>query len=102
MKNVPAQSRVPWAALGLIFTFAAATRAAYLVAYRSFDPFYFIPLMDAARYDRWGRAIARGEIFEPGAFYQAPLYPYFVGALYASFGARPLVVYVAQMILGLL
>jgi 4-amino-4-deoxy-L-arabinose transferase-like glycosyltransferase len=97
----PAPSKQTPRSLALVLAFAALTRVAYLLAYSSFDPFYAVPIVDAARYDLWGKAIAAGETFEAGAFYQAPLYPYFIGTLYRVFGARPLAVYVAQMLAGL-
>jgi Flp pilus assembly protein TadD len=83
-----------------VLAFAALTRAAYLVGYQRADPFFSIPIMDAQRYDLWGRAIAAGQRFEDGAYYQAPLYPHFVGALYAVFGGQRVAVYAAQLLAG--
>jgi 4-amino-4-deoxy-L-arabinose transferase-like glycosyltransferase len=87
--------------LWLILVFAATARVLYFLTFRAFDPYYVVPIMDAARYHRWARAIAAGQPFEPGPFYQAPLYPYFMGALYAVFGPHPHVAYIAQMVMGL-
>src|SRR5262245_9220636 len=53
-------------------------------------------LHDAARYDAWGRAFAAGRAFETGAFSQAPLYPWLVGAIYAIAGPRPAAVMALQ------
>jgi tetratricopeptide (TPR) repeat protein len=95
----PAERRIPWPLL-LVLAYAVLSRAAYLAAYLSIDPFASVPLMDAARYDEWARTIAHGASFESGPFYQAPLYPYLLGTLYALAGLRPWAAYVAQMTAG--
>jgi len=46
-------------------------------------PFFETLLGDAHGYDAWARRIAAGDLVGQGAFYQAPLYAYFLGALYA-------------------
>lgn len=38
---------------------------------------------DGAAYDEWAQRIAAGEWLGKGVFYQAPLYPYFLGILHA-------------------
>src|SRR5689334_22105292 len=95
----PARRRLPWPLL-LVLAYAVLSRAAYLAAYLAVDPFASVPLMDAARYDEWARAIAHGTAFEAGPFYQAPLYPGLLGALYTLAGPRPWAAYVAQMLAG--
>ena len=47
---------------------------------------------DARVYDAWAREIAGGDLVGREVFYQAPLYPYVVGAVYTGFGAEPLAV----------
>jgi 4-amino-4-deoxy-L-arabinose transferase-like glycosyltransferase len=44
------------------------------------------PLIDADYNDALGEALSRGEGFPPGPFWQPPLYPTLLGALYAIFG----------------
>jgi len=44
------------------------------------------PLIDADYNDALGEALSRGEEFPPGPFWQPPLYPILLGALYATFG----------------
>ena len=84
-----------------VLAFAVLTRLAYLADFRD-DAFYEVLLADAARYDRWAQAIAAGREFEPGAYYQAPLYPYLLGALYRVVGPSLAAVYAVQMALGVL
>src|SRR5262245_6979622 len=49
-------------------------------------PFYDLLLGDAAAYDTWARTIAYGNWIGDKVFYQAPLYPYFLAALYVVVG----------------
>ena len=53
-------------------------------------------------YDEWARRIAEGEWLGTDVFYQAPLYPYFLGAIYALLGRDLFVVRVCQAIVGAL
>jgi len=64
------------------------------------SPFFDTLLGDARAYDEWARRIAAGEWIGREVFYQAPLYPYFLGTLYAIFGRDLTTVRVAQAILG--
>jgi hypothetical protein len=48
-----------------------------------------------------GRALWE-QWYDPKRFYQAPLYPYMVGAIYRLFGPQPLAVFILQGLLGLL
>lgn len=92
------RSRTPSGALVAILAAALLLRLAHLAAVAD-DPFVAHPVMDSQEYDRWAWAIAAGE--EPaGAFFQAPLYPYLVGALYALFGRELLAVHLLQVAAG--
>ena len=55
---------------------------------------------DAQSYHAWAAEIAAGNWIGTGVFYQAPLYPYFLGAVYAVLGQDPLVVRACQAVLG--
>ncbi|MGQ0733151.1 MAG: tetratricopeptide repeat protein [Acidobacteriota bacterium] len=55
---------------------------------------------DARSYDAWARALAAGDWLGRDVFYQAPLYPYWLGALYALFGRDLVLVRVAQAVVG--
>ena len=57
---------------------------------------------DSRGYDAWAQQLAAGDWIGRDVFYQAPLYPYFVGVVYALFGHDLLVVRVIQALLGAL
>lgn len=63
-------------------------------------PFSSVLLGDAASYDKWAQSIAAGNWLGVGVFYQAPLYPYFLGALYSLFGRDLGLVRICQAFLG--
>jgi tetratricopeptide (TPR) repeat protein len=64
------------------------------------SPFFDVLMGDARRYDSWATEIAAGDVIGRGVFYQAPLYPYFLGALYAIAGRSLLMARVCQAALG--
>ena len=54
------------------------------------DTLFFSVLMgDSRGYDAWARQIAAGDWIGRDVFYQAPLYPYFLGVIYARLRSRP-------------
>jgi tetratricopeptide (TPR) repeat protein len=59
-------------------------------------PFFDVLMGDARGYDAWARQIAAGDWVGQNVFYQAPLYPYFLGSLYAIAGHSLLMVRVCQ------
>jgi len=62
---------------------------------------FFSALMgDSRGYDTWARDIAAGAWIGKDVFYQAPLYPYFLGVIYALTGRDLLIVRVVQALLG--
>jgi 4-amino-4-deoxy-L-arabinose transferase-like glycosyltransferase len=63
-------------------------------------PFFSVPMGDARGYDTWARQLAAGDWIGTEVFYQAPLYPYFLGAVYSMFGGDLLIVRVVQANLG--
>ena len=65
-------------------------------------PFFTHLLGDARGYDTWAQRLAAGDWLGSGVFYQAPLYPYLLGALYALFGRDLLVVHLVQAVVGAL
>ena len=64
------------------------------------SPFFDVLLGDARRYDAWAMQIASGDWIGQDVFYQAPLYPYFLGSLYAIAGRSLLMVRVWQAVIG--
>lgn len=95
----PARAPVRWPP-GILVTaglvLAAVIRLGHWWAVRAL-PFVGELVMDSQEYDRWARVLAGGGWFGREAFFQAPFYPYLVGALYSVAGARPAVVYLAQI-----
>ncbi|MBI4831783.1 MAG: glycosyltransferase family 39 protein [Candidatus Lindowbacteria bacterium] len=68
-----------------IFFLALAIRVAYLNEIRD-NPFFNHLMIDENAYDQWAQRIARGEWLGQEIFYQDPLYPYLLGAVYSVFG----------------
>jgi tetratricopeptide (TPR) repeat protein/4-amino-4-deoxy-L-arabinose transferase-like glycosyltransferase len=63
-------------------------------------PFFTVLVGDSRAYDEWAQEIARGDWIGHSVFYQAPLYPYFLGAIYSIAGRHLLVVRICQAIVG--
>jgi tetratricopeptide (TPR) repeat protein len=82
-----------------VFAAALLLRLAYLADLRH-APFFRDPQMDALFHDQWARRLAAGDWIGTGAFFRAPLYPYFLGALYAFFGPDYLLVRIVQFAIG--
>ncbi len=57
-------------------------------------------LGDSRGYDEWAVRIAAGDWVGHDVFYQAPLYPYFLGVIYATLGRDLMIVRVVQILLG--
>src|SRR5262245_38493806 len=66
-------------ALAVIAGFALVVRLIYLWQIRD-APFFTLLMGDSKGYDEWARRIAAGDWIGSDVFYQAPLYPYFMGA----------------------
>ena len=83
----------------LIFIVAFVVRAVYLwQAGRA--PEFALLVGDSVTYDQWASRIAGGDWLGSSVFYQAPLYPYFLGVLYTLFGRDLLIVRLVQIALG--
>ena len=65
-----------------IFLLAFALRHIYLMAFAK-TPFFFHLFIDEEAYHTAAQAIARGDLYGRGVFYQDPLYPYLLGGIYA-------------------
>jgi tetratricopeptide (TPR) repeat protein/4-amino-4-deoxy-L-arabinose transferase-like glycosyltransferase len=90
-------------------SFAAAAFATFFLALilRIFHlwqirraPFFAVLMGDSRGYDLWAQRIAGGDWLGTDVFYQAPLYPYFLGTIYALAGRDLLIVRLAQAIVG--
>jgi tetratricopeptide (TPR) repeat protein len=71
-------------------------RLAYWLSVRE-APFIARLAMDSREYDRWALELAAGRTASPGAFFQAPLYPYLLAALYRLVGHYLDAVYLLQI-----
>jgi tetratricopeptide (TPR) repeat protein len=83
-----------------ILLFALTIRAGHLADYRH-SPAFVAPLIDAQVYDRLARRVAQagpGVLETP--FYQPPLYPLLLGAVYASAEGHPMAPRIFQSLLG--
>jgi tetratricopeptide (TPR) repeat protein len=66
----------------------------------SATPFATVLMGDALSYDTWARGLADGAWWGTEVFYQAPLYPYLLGVVYALTGADPMHARLVQALLG--
>ncbi len=90
--------RRPW----LLFLIALAVRLVYLAGI-SDAPYFDVPLVDGANYFGTAEAIAAGDLLGGSrAFWQPPLYPYFLALLLSLFGPRMVWIYLVQAIVGAL
>jgi tetratricopeptide (TPR) repeat protein len=84
----------------LLWVAAFVIRMVYLYQIMR-TPGFDLLLGDAVTYDSWASQIANGDWIGKGVFYQAPLYPYFLGVIYSLVGGRDLlVVRLVQAVLG--
>ncbi|HXG89638.1 MAG TPA: tetratricopeptide repeat protein [Vicinamibacterales bacterium] len=89
-----------WSAL-CVFLTALAIRVVHVWQMR--DTLYLTVLMgDSRGYDAWAQRLAGGDWVGSEVFYQAPLYPYFLGLIYALVGRDLLIVRLVQASIGAL
>jgi tetratricopeptide (TPR) repeat protein len=74
-------------------------RLAHVWQIRS-SPFFDTLVGDARGYDSWASQIAAGDWIGHGVFYQAPLYPYFLGVIYSIAGRDLFLVRICQAAIG--
>ncbi len=99
-----AWARVPWAgrvpgSVAAVFAVALAVRLLALAQLRG-TAWNDVLLGDAAHFDAWGLRLAQGQSDRGTVFFQAPLYPYLLGALYKVFGHVPDLVRALQCVGG--
>ena len=87
--------------LFVILALALSLRVAHWWDVRE-DPFFAHLVMDSEEYDRWASEIAEGDWLGSEVFFQAPLYPYFLGGVYTIFGHSLDAVYLIQILFSLL
>ncbi|HUV35897.1 MAG TPA: glycosyltransferase family 39 protein, partial [Patescibacteria group bacterium] len=84
-----------------IFIAALAIRLVYL-GEMSDSPTYRVPIIDAENYDTIARTIAFGGEINEKLFWQGPLYPLFLAAVYKISAGSIMAAKVAQLVLGAL
>lgn len=83
----------------IIFAVAFFLRIIHIWQLKS-TPFFDTLLGDANGYDLWAQRLAGGDWIGRDVFYQAPLYPYFLGSVYAIVGRDLLTVRIIQALIG--
>jgi 4-amino-4-deoxy-L-arabinose transferase-like glycosyltransferase len=96
ISRASARSRL---ALLAILALSFVVRVVYVVQSRH-SPAFEQPSMDALYHLDWARAFAAGKDFQPGPFFRAPLYPWFLGILLRLFGEDLLAVRLVQAAIG--
>ena len=91
------QGRLKW--MIVIFAAAFSLRLLYLFQIQSIPLFYLLA-GDGRTYDEWAQRIAAGDWLGQGVFYQAPLYPYFLGVLQHVVGHNLWAIRAIQAALG--
>ena len=94
-QRLPADTLWFW----IIFGCAFLIRLVYLIEIDSIPLFYHLA-GDGRTYDEWGQRIAAGDWLGQGVFYQAPLYPYFLGVLQIILGHNLWLIRLIQIALG--
>ncbi len=89
-------------ALASILLGALALRLLQLQQIHRNDPFFALPAVDGKVYHEWALALAGGDWLGREVFFLGPLYPYFLGVLYAlaPAGQEILTAKLVQSLLG--
>jgi tetratricopeptide (TPR) repeat protein len=82
-----------------IFLVSLTVRLVHLFQIRR-APFFALLMGDARSYHVWAERLAAGDWIGGEVFYQAPLYPYFLGLVYSLAGQSPTIVRLCQAIIG--
>jgi len=77
-----------WVGLLLLLGLAFVPRFVAQAQYELEHPNANAPVIDERSYDAWGREIAAGDWLGDEVFFQEPLYPYFLGAVYSAVGTE--------------
>lgn len=89
----------PWRRRLILLALAFVLRVSYLIWVQG-NPFFNSPVVDAQTYDEQAQQILKGIWSDGDAFWQPPLYPYFLAGLYALVGRNFLWVKLIQALLG--
>ncbi|MHC4832093.1 MAG: glycosyltransferase family 39 protein, partial [Planctomycetota bacterium] len=88
-------------ALLLVLVVALAVRVVFVAEWYGLDGDWALPVIDALEYEEEALRVVRGEP-TPRIYWHAPLYPYFIAAVYQVGSWLPRHVAIAQALLGLL
>ncbi len=88
-----------WATWGGVAALALVIRFVHVWAIHG-TPLFDHLVGDGQAYDAWAQRIAAGDWIGQGVFYQAPLYPYFLAAIYATAGHNLLLARIVQALCG--
>lgn len=91
----PSARRDAWI-LAAIAAVGFVLRLVAVFQYQGAHPNAEHPVIDEASYDAWARVIASGDWLGSEVFFQEPLYPYVLGALYAFVSPERIVARIAQ------
>ena len=102
IRNLGSRKRAGFAAaLSLLALLAIVVRILHLILQSKNLPFLGHPMLDAALYDAWARAIASGRVFgQDEPFYHSPGYAYVLGAVYRIAGPHPMAAVLLQSLVG--
>ncbi|MGH9385716.1 MAG: ArnT family glycosyltransferase, partial [Vicinamibacterales bacterium] len=91
------RDRLPFAVA--IFLVSLTVRLVHLFQIRR-APFFTLLMGDAQSYHVWAQQLAAGDWIGNDVFYQAPLYPYFLGLVYTLLGEAPMTARLCQAVIG--
>jgi len=97
--SVPAFARLDGLILAAVVLVALVIRVIYVLQVRS-SPLFSHPILDSEVHDGWARAIVAGKDIFTGAYFKAPLYPWFLAAVYKLGGPGYLVPRLVQAVMG--
>ena len=95
----PPWGRVDWLAGAAVVVVALLVRLVYLFQLQD-SPYFEFEIVDAAIHDQWAKRIAAGQPWNEGVYFRAPLYPWFLGAVYKLTGGAMFGVRLVQLLLG--
>lgn len=99
MNSAPTdETRRATAIVAVLWLASVALRFAYVGSVWD-SPYVRYPMVDSLAYHNEALSILAGNWIREGIFYQDPLYPYFLAALYAIFGPGSVGVLFAQALL---
>jgi 4-amino-4-deoxy-L-arabinose transferase-like glycosyltransferase len=100
MDAFPSRSRDEWLTAAGLFFSALALRLAHLRQIAANDPFFYLPSVDPRIYHDWAVELSRGGWIGDEVFLLGPLYPYFLGLVYAAVGPNILAAKLIHCLIG--